>query len=211
MAVGSDSVAGALVPLHRGRAPGRFLAKAAALASKGFSVQAEQCPEVFEPFIEDDNDLRELIQQAATSALRGETARQFCRQLKLENGITGYMYHTLPVVLQIWLRFPLEYEKAMNEAIGCGGDTDTVAAILGGIIGAGTGAKGIPVKWRNDLWEWPRSIAWMTLLTWELTGVKLNQQKRPAPGVLLIGLLARNVFFMIWVLLHGFRRLLPPY
>ncbi len=32
-----------------------------------------------------------------------------------------------------------------------------------------------------------------------------------ASAVYIIGLLCRNIFFMIWVILHGFRRLFPLY
>ena len=57
------------------------------------------------------------------------------------------MYHTLPVVLQIVLRHPHDFEAAITEAVACGGDTDTVAAIVGGIIGCGVGTAGIPPAW----------------------------------------------------------------
>ncbi|KAL6046962.1 ADP-ribose glycohydrolase ARH3 [Balamuthia mandrillaris] len=44
------------------------------------------------------------------------------------------------------------YYDAIKETISCGGDTDTTACIVGGMIGALQGAaKGIPPVWRNAL------------------------------------------------------------
>ena len=45
--------------------------------------------------------------------------------------------------------------------IRCGGDTDTVAAMTGGIIGAGMGKEGIPAELLTGLWDWPRGPGWM--------------------------------------------------
>jgi len=115
------------------------------------------------------------------------------------------------VVLQIWLRHPRDYETAIQEAILCGGDTDTVAAILGGMVGAGCGVEGIPKKWIDSIIEWPRSVSWMNALALRLARAKTENKKYKPLAINLLGILLRNAFFMLWVLLHGFRRLLPPY
>ncbi|WP_455210647.1 ADP-ribosylglycohydrolase family protein, partial [Kaarinaea lacus] len=106
---------------------------------------------------------------------------------------------------------PRDYRRAMEEVIVCGGDTDTVAAILGGIVGAGVGREGIPTEWLNRLSEWPRSRQWMLSLCSQLHGVMESKHSEPASGVSMLGILVRNIFFMMCVLLHGFRRLFPPY
>ena len=49
----------------------------------------------------------------------------------------------------------------MIQTLECGGDTDTVGAILGAIMGAATGRQGIPNDWRDRIIEWPRSITFM--------------------------------------------------
>ena len=36
-----------------------------------------------------------------------------------------------------------------------GGDTDTVAAIAGGLLGAAYGASAVPAEWRRVLHGWP--------------------------------------------------------
>jgi ADP-ribosylglycohydrolase len=44
---------------------------------------------------------------------------------------------------------------ALDAAVRGGGDTDTVAAIAGGLLGAGYGASAVPAEWRRLLHGWP--------------------------------------------------------
>ncbi|WP_328518100.1 ADP-ribosylglycohydrolase family protein [Mycolicibacterium arseniciresistens] len=44
---------------------------------------------------------------------------------------------------------------ALNAAVRSGYDTDTVAAIAGGLLGAAYGASAVPVRWRTLLHGWP--------------------------------------------------------
>jgi ADP-ribosyl-[dinitrogen reductase] hydrolase len=44
---------------------------------------------------------------------------------------------------------------ALNAAVRGGGDTDTVAAIAGGLLGAAYGASAVPAEWRRMLHGWP--------------------------------------------------------
>jgi ADP-ribosyl-[dinitrogen reductase] hydrolase len=44
---------------------------------------------------------------------------------------------------------------ALDAAVRCGNDTDTVAAIAGGLLGAAYGASAVPAEWRRVLHGWP--------------------------------------------------------
>ena len=44
---------------------------------------------------------------------------------------------------------------ALDAAVRGGGDTDTVAAIAGGLLGAAYGASAVPAEWRRLLHGWP--------------------------------------------------------
>ena len=46
-------------------------------------------------------------------------------------------------------------EDGLRKAVAIGGDTDTVAAIAGGLLGALNGASSIPEAWRKQLHGWP--------------------------------------------------------
>jgi len=116
-----------------------------------------------------------------------------------------------------------------------GGDVDSTAAILGGLAGACCGDEAIPREWLDGLIEYPYSVTWMkTVLAPALRKQFGSEPIRPVhdaeatdgtmaarepvgvrpPLPLVINgltILGRNLFFFIVVLVHGVRRLLPPY
>lgn len=157
------------------------------------------------------NEFLELMLKAIESAAAGETTESFATELGLSKGVSGYVYHTVPVVIHSWLRNQKDYPSAIIEIIRCGGDTDTTAATVGGIIGAGVAKNGIPQEWLDGLWEWPRTVKWMERLGKRLARTSSQSIGRRALSLPVYGLLLRNIFFMIVVLAHGLRRLLPPY
>ncbi|MGK7876316.1 MAG: ADP-ribosylglycohydrolase family protein [Xenococcaceae cyanobacterium] len=149
-----------------------------------------------------------LIKQACQSAVREETGESFAASLGLETGISGYVYHTVPVVIQVWLRHQRDYHRAIAEIIQLGGDTDTTAAILGGIIGAAVGKTGIPQQWLEDLWEYPRTVNWIEALGKRLAQVCADGSRQPALPLPVYGLFLRNLFFLLVVIFYVFRRLI---
>ncbi|MEM1393672.1 MAG: ADP-ribosylglycohydrolase family protein [Cyanobacteria bacterium P01_H01_bin.150] len=152
-----------------------------------------------------------LIKQACDSAEFSETTQSFAAKLGLSKGITGYIYHTVPVVIQAWLRYQQDYQTAILEIVRCGGDTDTTAAILGGIIGAAVGKDGIPQVWLDNLWEYPRNVKWMESLGSRLAEVCQQNTKQSSLPLPIYGVFLRNLLFLAIVIFHGFKRLFPPY
>ena len=53
---------------------------------------------------EDFKEFRELVKKALKSNEKGESTEKFADSLGLETGVSGYVYHTVPVVIQCWLR-----------------------------------------------------------------------------------------------------------
>jgi ADP-ribosylglycohydrolase len=143
---------------------------------------------------DDAQELHELLQHKAD----------------LANGISGYSYHTVPCVLQVWFGESEDYAKGLQKIVKAGGDTDTAGAIYGGIVGARAGKSGIPASWLGNIIEWPRSIGWI-----ERVGAAVATSERSlathCPRYFVPGVLLRNLFFLLVVLTHGFRRLAPPY
>lgn len=156
-------------------------------------------------------ELANLIDSVAKSVESGETTAAFARGMGLEEGVSGYAFHTVPVALHAWLAHPGDYRQAVLAAIACGGDTDTVAAITGAIAGAGTGTEGLPPEWLARLAEWPHTVAWMQQLAQALAEVRVHYVGTGAIHAPVLRVLLRNMFFLAVVLVHGFRRLLPPY
>ena len=188
-----------------------IVAELAAKNAQGTPITIDNCFQVLEPIIDDDKDLKEIVLKAIESVKQNQSANEFCAEINQVKGVGGYIYHTFPVVLQIVLRHNNDYEKAISEAIACGGDTDTVAAIIGGIVGANTGVEGIPTDWIENMKDWPRDKHYLQHLVDELCAVKWFKKPGTTKWMDPIRLWIRNIFFMIWVLMHGFRRLLPPY
>jgi ADP-ribosyl-[dinitrogen reductase] hydrolase len=147
-----------------------------------------------------------LLAQTVASAQAGQSTEAFADSLGLSKGVSGYVYHTVPVAIHAWLTHPTDFRAAVIAIIACGGDTDSTGAVVGGIVGTAVGPDGIPVAWREGLLEWPRTVSWM-----ERLGTALATNAASPPGFPVAGVLPRNVFFLLIVLFHGFRRLFPPY
>lgn len=140
-----------------------------------------------------------------------KSVEEFADSLGLQKGVTGYAYHSVPVALYAWLRHPNDFRQALEAALDCGGDTDTVGAIVGAIVGAKVGKEGLSPEFTAGICEWPRSISLL-----EQIAARLAQQKDSAPALGPVryfwpGLILRNLLFLLVVLIHGFRRLAPPY
>ncbi len=111
------------------------------------------------PIDEPADELRQLLQTVVGSIETGEGTQEFAARTFSERGISGYTYHTVPAAIHAWLASPYDFERAVTNIIQCGGDADSTAAIVGGIIGARVGRAGIPTRWLRDLKEWPCSHA----------------------------------------------------
>ena len=160
---------------------------------------------------EDAGEFLTLVNDAVQSVEQGSTTEEFLQSQNLQNGISGYIYHTVPAVIHAWLVNTGDFRKALLDIINCGGDTDTTGAILGAIVGSAVGKEGIPQEWIDDLIEWPRTSAWMESLSHQLAEtVRTSRAARPI-RLPVLGVVLRNLLFMLIVLFHGFRRLLPPY
>ena len=106
---------------------------------------------------------------------------------------------------------PGDFRAALVSALECGGDTDTVGAIVGALAGVNVGKQGIPIEWLDTICEWPRSRLVMEQIAARLATQKTIGQPCGPVHYFWPGLLPRNLLFLTTVLVHGFHRLLPPY
>ena len=188
------------------------IALAAHLGSTGQDIAPEDYARRLRELLGDDGrELVELVDGVAQSVSRKETAADYTARTGSANGVSGYMFHSVPAALHVWLAHQGDYRGGVTAVVRLGGDTDTVAAMVGAIIGARVGKEGIPAEWLRDLWEWPRTQAWMESVGVKLADRSTKRTKGYAMPLNWFKLLLRNAFFMPLVLAHGFRRLLPPY
>lgn len=157
-------------------------------------------------------ELLKSIDAVTQSVESGESTLDFAERFCGKRGVSGFVMHTVPVALHAWLFHQNDFRAAVLAAIHCGGDTDSVAAIVGGISGAQIGRGELPQDWLDSLAEWPRDAHWMTQLAHaSATAHKAADDTISTPRDFAPALWLRNLFLLGVVLLHGFRRLFPPY
>ena len=104
-----------------------------------------------------DNPWCQWIEQMKVAFAAGSSVADFACSLGLAKGVTGYIYHTVPVAVYAWLRHYGNFRATLEAALDCGGDTDTVGAIAAALAGATVGAMRIPEPWLQGIIDWPRS------------------------------------------------------
>jgi poly(ADP-ribose) glycohydrolase ARH3 len=74
--------------------------------------------------------------------------------VSLGNGVEAHF--SVPSACYIAITYSPDFCDAIRAAISLGGDTDTIAGMVGAIVGAYVGEKGLPVEWIEQLEEGPR-------------------------------------------------------
>lgn len=159
-------------------------------------------------------EFRQRLDRISYHLARKSTPSEVVDDFGLQHGVSGYVLDTVPIALFCWLRWPGDVRMAIEQSILLGGDTDSVAAIVGALAGATNGVQSIPSEWQSRLIEWPRSRQWMHALAERLMRQFHPTGRAEAVGpqpLFWIGLIPRNLLFAVVVVLHGLRRLFPPY
>jgi len=91
----------------------------------------------------------------------------------LGNGVEAHF--SVPSACYIAITYSPDFSDAIRAAISLGGDTDTIAGMVGAIVGAHVGEKGLPTEWIEQLEDGPRgrsfakSLADRLFETWRKT------------------------------------------
>ena len=152
--------------------------------------------------------LTSTVALACESVARGESTQRFASTTCRRPGVSGYVGETVPVCLHACFSYPDDFEGAVSAVIRCGGDADTTAAIVGGIVGSRVGVEGIPERYRAGIWDWPWNPRRLEQLAASFTNVAETSGYSPYGW---LARLPRNGLFVLVVLVHGLRRMLPPY
>jgi ADP-ribosylglycohydrolase len=151
------------------------------------------------------------LRTLAADLAAGKSVAEFAADIGLSAGVTGYIAHTVPVAVYAFCRHADDYRKAVESVIRLGGDTDTVAAITGALVGARVGKAGIPKEWLDRYIDWPRSVAHLEEIGRRLAEGKWRSEPQPGVPLAWWAVPVRNVLFFVVVIGHIIRRLLPPY
>jgi ADP-ribosyl-[dinitrogen reductase] hydrolase len=123
-------------------------------------------------------------------------------------GTTGFVLHTVPFAAFCLLRSGSNPASAISESISAGGDTDSIAAILGAWLGARYGETGLPQELIDRIHDGPFGPTHLRALGSCLAAIRTGEGP-PVPAYSPAAALARNLALYPVVLYHGFRRLLP--
>jgi len=169
---------------------------------------------------QNDKEWNTLVDLISDGIKQNLSVEQFADQMELSRGVTGYVYHTVPVVLYACYKHFGNFEDTLSAVLNCGGDTDTTGAIAGAIAGAVVGEQSIPEEWIDGILEYPLSVKVLKkiadalalksdFLSFQNLGSLFPRYEALPRNV--CGIVIRNLFFLCVILLHGFRRLFPPY
>ena len=112
--------------------------------------------------------LTDVVDAMRDALLRGLDVGDYARSLGCGDGVTGFVMHTVPVAIYAWLVHSGDFRRAITEVVRCGGDTDSVAAITGAIVGASLGPAAIPATWLARTLEYPGTVARLRRLARQL-------------------------------------------
>ncbi len=159
----------------------------------------------------EDEEWAGLVKALCGALRRGSSVCEFADSLGLEKGVTGYVSHTVPVAIYAWRRHYGDFEATLGAVLDCGGDSDSVGAIAGALAGAVVGEAGIPAGWIDGIIDWPRGVGTLRRLADGLAVAREGTGSRNTVRYPVAGVVVRNAVFLAVVLLHGLRRLAPPY
>lgn len=152
----------------------------------------------------DEPSLREAILRAI--AVESQSLSAIAASETLGN--TGFVLHTLPLAVFMFLRSGESVLPCLSLTISAGGDTDSIAAIVGAWLGALHGERGLPESLVQSLQPGPFGLAHLRALAHELTACA-EGRAASVPRYLWPLAMARNLALFPVALFHAFRTLLP--
>lgn len=95
--------------------------------------------------------------------------RAVARHFGWNRQVSGFIVPTTIMAAYCWLRYPSDFRRAVESAVLLGGDTDSVAAIVGGLVGAHVGARCLPAELVNGISGISHGPAWIEELAERLS------------------------------------------
>lgn len=181
-------------------------AEAAACACRGEMDRATIISKIRE--YADTTEWSDALSILTSSLEDNSSVTEFVTRLGFPHAISGYCVPSVITALFIWLRHRGDFATMIEQAVACVGDTDTIAAIMGGIAGAET--KQWNSDWTSNMRDEPYSMDYIRQLG-DTLYLSQNQNHLALPSYRWWLRLPRNAIFFCIVITHGIRRIFPPY
>ena len=156
---------------------------------------------------------RSVVANLRSALALRESVPEFAGRVGAIDGVSGYALQSVPVAIYAAVRHRDDFATALSEAIGCAGDTDTVGAMTGALVGdTRRHVAGIRRSWRESIIDFPCSPALLQRVAEKLSRqIAEDTTLGPVRYCCWPAVPMRNLIFLGIVLAHGLRRLLPPY
>jgi len=141
-------------------------------------------------------------------------AQKFCllrQSLEAGEETSDFASVIVLIALHAWLSNLDSYADVILTCIRCGGDTDTVASIAGSLSGAYLGFEGLPSCFGDTIVDYPFSYPRLLSLSARLVDFDSSRSLQRWLGLRWLLMPFRNIVLLMIVLLHGIRRIAPPY
>lgn len=94
------------------------IALAAHVASHDGVIAANAYLDRLRASLDDDaSELIRFIADAITSVNKGQTTEEFAASCGLSAGVSGYIYHSVPIAVHAWLAHPHDFRSAIMSAV----------------------------------------------------------------------------------------------
>ncbi|MFQ7017213.1 MULTISPECIES: ADP-ribosylglycohydrolase family protein [unclassified Akkermansia] len=153
-----------------------------------------------------DTEWQRLMEAVQSSMEKNDSLQEFACSLGLSKGVSGYMYHTVPVCLYALFRHAGDFKTGLEALLNLGGDTDTTGAIYSALAGM---SGNIPENWSGHIKDFPISIPFLEKHAFWLARASESGEPVIPGGFPWWGVPFRNAFFFLVVLAHCFRRIIP--
>ncbi len=151
-----------------------------------------------------DVSLREAIERASGLARQETPPLDAAAAL----GNSGFSVHTAALATYCFRRHRGDVLATLADAVACGGDADTMPAVLGAWLGALHGGAGLPAGPIALINDGPFGPTHLRALARCLADLK-EGRRSDCPEYSALAAMARNLALYPVILAHGLRRLLP--
>lgn len=180
-----------------------YVGDLAALCARG-SVADRAVQQLTARALVSNPELAAALDRAAALARKGASIAEAAEAC----GTSGFVVHSTALATFAFLAFGDDPLEALVQSISAGGDTDSIAAIVGGWLGALHGESGLPGALIARIHDGPFGPTHLRALGSCLAAIR-EGQPCAVPRYSCAAALARNVALVPVVLGHGFRRLVP--
>lgn len=158
-------------------------------------------------------ELAKALSELEPFLARKRSPRAVAMHFRWGYGISRSMLPTAVMAIYCFLRYPDDFQRALEWALLLSGRNDTLPALVGGLVGAHVGSSGLPDDLVERLGDWPHDRLWI-----ERLAIRLAEWPHGVDDLLMapplsshaIGQLLRNLFRWPLVFAHKILRVPCP-